>query len=1138
MRRVGPDLVFSPTDVTKHLACPHVTTLDLLALAGSGPAPTAPDDSLMLVFGHGVDHERRYLEHLRGQGGRVVEIPSDGSAREATEAALRSGADVVYQGALGQGRWAGYADFLLRVEEPSALGPWRYDVADTKLARRLKVPALIQLATYAEALEQIQAVPARRLLVVAGDGAEHPWRLVDAAAYSARARRRLEGAADATWAEIGEGGAGTTVPVPVPYCLQCRWSTHCTAQWEAADDLSLVAGMRPAYREALQEAGLGTVEALAAHLRDDPPVTLTRRAWTRLHEQAGLQVAERRTGRAEYTLLDPEPGRGLLALPAPSPGDVYLDFEGDPFAEEGRGLEYLAGLLDRAGEFTAWWAHDPAAERRLVHDLLTDLHHRWLADPGLHVYHYAAYEVTRLKELTGRHAVAEDLLDAMLRAEVFVDLYQVVRQALRISKPSYSIKKLEDFYWGQVRGATQDGEVTDALDSVVQYERWLIERDDATLERIRAYNEVDVRSTLALHEWLEQRRDELAESTGPLPRPGEGVEPRDPWEVSDRAAAQVALAESLREAGMPLWAGLVGWHRREDRPAWWDYFRADDMDTTELVADPVMVGGLSAPVEVGREKQSTLWRYTFEPQECRLEHDKAAHAALPGHARMGTVVALDPGFDSGQGYVVVKRATRLAPVLAPGMHPPGPLDAAALQDSVGRAAAAALEAGPSSAEPAGVADALVRRVPPRAVAPQGQETPRQTALRVGRALGGEVLAVQGPPGSGKTWLGAELIRALLDDGLRVGVTALSHAVIANLLAEVRRPALRKGSLPAGVVEREGADGCIEVVGDNAVVEEALASGSARLVGGTAWLWSRPEMAGSVDVLVIDEAGQFSLANAVAVSNAVAPYLGSGANGSSRGLVLLGDPQQLTQPTKAVHPDGSGVSALEHVLDGAETMPPERGVFLDRTWRLHPRIAGFVSTLAYDDRLLAAPGRERQQVDAPGALTGSGLRWVPVRHTGCSTESPDEAEVVTALVADLLAGSWTDHEDDSAPLTEADILVVAPFNAQVGLLRRVLPDGVRAGTVDKFQGQQAPVVLYSLTASSAAEAPRGVGFLYDLNRLNVAVSRAKALTVIVGSPALLEASVSSPEQLRMVNALCRFADEAQLVDLHAGAAQSS
>ena len=428
--------------------------------------------------------------------------------------------------------------------------------------------------------------------------------------------------------------------------------------------------------------------------------------------------------------------------------------------------------------------------------------------------------------------------------------------------------------------------------------------------------------------------------------------------------------------------------------------------------------------------------------------------------------------------------------------------------------------------------------PPRAVAPQGQETPRQTALRVGRALGGEVLAVQGPPGSGKTWLGAELIRALLDDGLRVGVTALSHAVIANLLAEVRRPALRKGSLPAGVVEREGADGCIEVVGDNAVVEDALASGSARLVGGTAWLWSRPELAGSVDVLVIDEAGQFSLANAVAVSNAVAPYLGSGANGSSRGLVLLGDPQQLTQPTKAVHPDGSGVSALEHVLDGAETMPPERGVFLDRTWRLHPRIAGFVSTLAYDDRLLAAPGRERQQVDAPGALTGSGLRWVPVRHTGCSTESPDEAEVVTALVADLLAGSWTDHEDDSAPLTEADILVVAPFNAQVGLLRRVLPDGVRAGTVDKFQGQQAPVVLYSLTASSAAEAPRGVGFLYDLNRLNVAVSRAKALTVIVGSPALLEASVSSPEQLRMVNALCRFADEAQLVDLHAGAAQSS
>ena len=241
-----PDLVFSPTDVTKHLACPHVTTLDLLALAGRRLGADRPDDSLMLVFGHGVDHERRYLEHLPGSGRPVVEIPSDGSAREATEAALRSGADVVHQGALGQGRWAGMPTSSPR-REPSALGPWRYDVADTKLARRLKVPALIQLATYAEALEQIQAVPARRPSSSQGTGR--------ASVASGRRGGILRapgagsGAADATWAEIGEGGAGTTVPVPVPYCLQCRWSTHCTAQWEAADDLSLVAGCaRPTAR--------------------------------------------------------------------------------------------------------------------------------------------------------------------------------------------------------------------------------------------------------------------------------------------------------------------------------------------------------------------------------------------------------------------------------------------------------------------------------------------------------------------------------------------------------------------------------------------------------------------------------------------------------------------------------------------------------------------------------------------------------------------------------------------------------------------------------------------------------------------------------------------------------------------------
>ena len=400
-------------------------------------------------------------------------------------------------------------------------------------------------------------------------------------------------------------------------------------------------------------------------------------------------------------------------------------------------------------------------------------------------------------------------------------------------------------------------------------------------------------------------------------------------------------------------------------------------------------------------------------------------------------------------------------------------------------------------------------VPPQRPADAG-ESPSELVVRVGRALSGEVLAVQGPPGSGKTYTGAALIRSLLDDGLRVGVTALSHKVINNLLTAVDRPALQKWE-----EQNDGRASRITIVGANEVVVQALSSGTANLVGGTAWLWAREDMQHLVDVLVIDEAGQFSLANAVAVSSA------------ARSMVLLGDPQQLTQPTQAVHPDGAGISALDHLLDGRDTIPSDRGVFLDKTYRMHPSITAFVSQTSYDGRLASVEGLGAQRIQAPGLLSGSGLRWVPVIHGGDSSASDEEASVVAALVKDVCGGTWSDPEGVERPLSLDDVLVVAPYNRQVARLLDRLPAGARVGTVDKFQGQQAPVVIYSTASSSADEAPRGIDFLYDLHRLNVAVSRARALTAIVASPDLLDAEVHTPEQLRAVNALCHYVEQATL-----------
>ena len=301
------------------------------------------------------------------------------------------------------------------------------------------------------------------------------------------------------------------------------------------------------------------------------------------------------------------------------------------------------------------------------------------------------------------------------------------------------------------------------------------------------------------------------------------------------------------------------------------------------------------------------------------------------------------------------------------------------------------------------------------------------------------------------------------------------------------------------------------VGSNDEVAAALAAGEANLAAGTAWLWAHAEMAAAVDVLVIDEAGQMSLANTLAVCQAA---------GS---LVLLGDPRQLDQPIQGVHPPGADVSALGHLLGESATVDPARGVFLDQTWRMHPDICAFTTEQFYEGRLRPQPELRRQTVVGTGPLVGHGLRFIPVAHAGNTNASAEEAECVAGLIRELLdaGGGWVDRQDVQRRLTLDDVLAVAPYNAHVAVLRSTLPGGARVGTVDKFQGQEAPIVIYSMATSTADEAPRGMEFLYSLHRLNVATSRARCVAAIVASPVLLTPDCRTPEQMRLANPFCRF-----------------
>ncbi|TML58747.1 MAG: TM0106 family RecB-like putative nuclease, partial [Actinobacteria bacterium] len=1069
---------------------------------------------------------------LRSEGREVIEIAGDhrslaGLRRAAadTEAALRAGAELVYQATFFDGRWLGHADFLRRVDTPTDLGPFGYEVLDTKLARRVKAAALLQTAAYSAQLAGVQGVAPERMHVVLGDRSEESYLVREFAAYHRMIQRRLEDAA------MGEPLA--TYPDPVEHCGVCRWAEVCDSRRRADDHLSLVAGMRRDQTRKLAAAGIETVAALARTDVDDRVPGVSAPSLDRLTHQAELQIRQRTTGQVHYELLAPDgPGRGLGALPPPSAGDLFFDIEGDPFAE-GDGLEYLFGvveLVEGAPRYHAFWAHSRADEKRAFEQLVDFFVARLDRRPDLHVYHYAPYEPTALKRLMGRHGTREDEVDRLLRGQVLVDLYQVVRQGVRVSQESYSIKKLEPLY-----APAREGPIADGGSSIVAYEGWLESGDAQVLEALAAYNEADCVSAWRLRDWLEARRDELEARLGEAPpRP----EPPDTAEGSEQLAVALAETEALVHrltAGIPddpaarspdeharwLLAQLLNWHRREAKPEWWAYYHRLALNDEELADDPDAIGGLVYEGVVNRVKRSLVHRYRFDPSQ---EH-KIAAGTRPLDPRTEEPAGLLAHIEAAEGVLHLMRGERSDAPHPTSVVPPKPIDTGVQRRALARLAQWVLDHG--IATPAGEHSAardLLLSMPPRVQGHMGGaltrpgESDLDAARRLALSLDGGCLPVQGPPGSGKTWIGARMIVELVRAGRRVGISATSHRAIGNLLDEVCRYAADAGvevrALQKANEHERCSSPCVRFADSNAVVDEALAGGAVDVVAGTPWLFAREQLDGAFDVLFVDEAGQMSLANALAVA------------GSARNLVLLGDPQQLAQPSKGTHPPGADRSALEHLLGEHATIPADRGLFLRTTWRLHPLVCGFVSEAFYEGRLTADPSCARQDVDGPLPLGGAGLRHLPVPHRGNRSCSPEEAGVVADAVADLLGRPWTGCRGDTRPLALGDVLVVAPYNAQVAELARQLPAGARVGTVDKFQGQEGAVVVFSMATSGADDLPRTVEFLYSLNRLNVAVSRARALAVLVASPALLQLRCRTPGQMRLANALCRLVEIAQ------------
>ncbi|MGC0363041.1 putative RecB family nuclease [Rhodococcus sp. 27YEA15] len=1138
-------IVYSASDLSAAATCEFALLRRLDARRGL--ISTGPDDAdpmLERTSALGTSHELEQLARFRalhGDGVVVMERPEHTrealiAANQATVDAATAGAAVIYQGTFFDGRFLGFCDFLVREGDT-------YAVYDSKLSRHAKVSALLQLAAYADALERNGIRSSKHVHLLLGDGSTSSHDIGDIAPVFAARRTELERTLDE---HLASHSPAAWLDDRIARCGRCD---TCAVEVEQHRDLLLVAGVRGSQRAQLIHSGVTTIDELAAS--SGPVDGIRRETLEKLRAQAAVQLRQELSGEAEFEIYD---AAVLGGLPTPNDGDIFFDFEGDPlWAEDGStdwGLEYLFGVVEGpAGShvFTPFWAHDRAGERQALLDFLAYVTERRDAHPGMHIYHYAAYEKSALLRLAARHGVGEQTVDTLLSENVLVDLYPLVRQCLRIGQRSYSIKKLEPLYMGE---HGRGGDVTNAAASVVAYADYCELRDtgrgdeaDALLQGISDYNEYDCESTLRLRDWLVLRAAEhgvtLREATGQIAIPAE-----------EHTEAELALIEfaghkadghrTAEQQAAALLAAAVSYHNRERKPHWWAHFDRLVTPLEDLVdiRDVMVVD--SSEIEEDWHKST--------PRQRKLRR----HVQLTGNFGTGTTVGpgskffalyATPSPDAVAGDNPAQRGTSNVEVTAvtnTGGHdvvtivellggdeyvdtpvalaPGRPVPTDSLEDSITASSSQASQSLPELPRTAAV-DILSRRSPRTrsgaSLPPVGPGNDYAAAITAALLdLDDSYVAVQGPPGTGKTYTGARVIKALVEQHhWRIGVVAQSHSVVENMLGGI----LKAGVDPALVGKKDSRNksaqwtdlGATEVAGFLADAE-----GTGCVVGGTAWDFSNTKRIppGSLDLLVVDEAGQFALANTIAVAIA------------TRNLLLLGDPQQLPQVSQGTHPEPVDESALGWLAEGHGALPPELGYFLEKTWRMHPDLCAPVSALSYEGKL-----HSQENVTAARNLDAlaAGVHTVKVEHRGNSTYSVEESEEIVRQVRGLLGTTWTDPSEfeGQRPLGQSDILVVAAYNAQVGTVERDLREAgfgeVEVGTVDKFQGREAAVAIVSMAASAVEDVPRGMSFLLSRNRLNVALSRGKWCAIVVRSYALTQYMPTTPAGLVELGAFMRL-----------------
>jgi predicted RecB family nuclease len=1157
-------LIFSPSDLVLAMRSPFASWMERFAI--EKPDITAGiqkdhDPMMSLLAAKGNTHESGFLYLLqKTHGSEYVAIVKSKSHQDRASETLQymeAGYRFIYQAYLSRDGFAGSADFLVKVNGQSDLGDYRYEAWDTKLSQTTRPYFLIQLCCYSWMLESIQGVIPDEAAIVLGNLSEDRFRIARYYSYFDWLRKDFLNAQYEFCADFA------CMPDPAYYSDHGSWSTFAKEWIEKTDSLAQIAGIRKSHIRKLRATGIETMSDFADSdinsVKGIPNATLVK-----LKAQAEIQHASRGLEKPLFKILQNDNGNGLSGLPPASAFDVFFDIEGHPLFDGG--LEYLWGASYHCPDaargklyaFKDWWAHTPEQEKNAFEGFIDWIYNRWKTDNAMHVYHYANYEVAAMRKLSTRYETRIKEVAEMLANGVFVDLYKIVLNGVLIGEPRYSIKNVEHLFRGK-----RTTQVANGGDSVIAYELW---REQGGVNRwcenangyqklvadpvgfdwsqwpelkdIRDYNIDDCESTLELVDWLREQQSIAGinytlksdtskpdqEKTDRQIQAAEKKQALRDWQqrLTERLDADESLKNDPRAT---LVMDLLGFHNRERKPKIWAYFERLEKSDEELFDDDTCVHNLTI-TEQAHTEEGVLFRGKFDIKQ-PVRKDKFTTASIRGtDIRVRSVKF--PEYGSNVAIEFIADPSQLTQLESGNitLFADEPfINTETLETRLCEVAEAMFD----DRLPGAIKGILNRDKPVfKTDSENGDQATHYLPITRSRftqddeylaaiisaveAMDNCTLCIQGPPGAGKTFTAKHVITSLVRNGRRVGVMSNSHAAILNLLDALHEPS---GHAKIAKVGGFGSNQDVfkEKYQDdypNYVYRPSMSFTkrdpypSFAVVGATAYAFaSNTAFETPLDYLFVDEASQVALANIVAVA------------GCANNIVLMGDQMQLKQPLQGSHPGHSGLSALEYMLGGHGVIPDDMGIFLERTYRMHPAVCHPLSEVVYEGKLKPAKNNDRQRVSVPDSKLikqTHGIMVVNVEHDGNRQSSEEEAQVIEQLINELKTGYFTNKHDESYPILDDDILVVAPYNMQVNLLRERIGDQISIGTIDKFQGQEAPILITSMAVSDLEESNRGVDFLFDINRLNVAVSRAQALAIIVVNPGLEKCRINSLEQM--------------------------